>query len=100
MKPSQDAGADPQDDQRKLTESVDKQAERMKRAAKDRLTLLAQTRFLGTIGILMVLPIVAGAYLGLWLDSLAPGYSVRWTTSLIFLGAVLGGVNVYLFIRE
>jgi ATP synthase protein I len=90
----------PREDRHRLTESVEQQTERMKRAARDRLTLLAQTRFLGTIGILLVLPIVAGAYLGLWLDSLAPGYSVRWTTSLIFLGVVVGGVNVYLFIRE
>jgi ATP synthase protein I len=95
-----DPRAGPRDIRRELTESVEKQAERMKRADKDRPTLLAQTRYLGTVGILLVLPIIVGAYLGQWLDSLEPGYSVRWTVSLIFLGAVIGGVNVYLFIRE
>jgi ATP synthase protein I len=44
--------------------------------------------------------VVAGAYLGRWLDSLLPGYSLRWTLSLIFLGLVVGGVNVYLYVRE
>jgi ATP synthase protein I len=47
-----------------------------------------------------VLPVVGGAYLGQWLDSLLAGYSIRWTVSLILLGVFLGAVNVYLFIRE
>jgi len=87
-------------EKRTLTESVDRQTERMKRAAENRPTLLAQTRYLGTIGILLVLPVIVGAYLGQWLDSIEPGYSVRWTVSLIFLGVVSGGVSVYLFIRD
>lgn len=84
----------------KLAESVDRQAERLQRSQRERNTLLAQTRYLGTIGILLVLPIIAGAYLGQWLDSLQAGYTVRWTVSLIFLGVVIGGINVYLFIRD
>jgi ATP synthase protein I len=47
-----------------------------------------------------VLPVVAGAYLGHWLDGLAPGYSIRWTLSLLFLGLVIGGFNVYFLIRS
>ena len=93
-------GANQHGDLHKLTESVDRQAERLKRAAKERPTLLAQTRFLGTIGVLLVLPVVVGAYLGQWLDSLQPGYSVRWTVSLILLGVFVGGLNAYFFIRE
>jgi ATP synthase protein I len=85
---------------RKLTESVDRQTKRIKRAAENQPTLLAQTRYLGTIGTLLVLPVIVGAYLGQWLDGIEPGYSVRWTVSLIFLGVVVGGVNVYLFIRD
>lgn len=92
--------ANQKSDHRKLAESVDRQAERLQRAAKNRPTLLAQTRYLGTIGVLLVLPIVVAAYLGQWLDSLQPGYSVRWTAGLIFLGVIVGAVNVYLFIRE
>lgn len=72
----------------------------MQQAERDRPTLLAQTAYIGTLGLLFVVPVVAGAYLGRWLDSLAAGYSIRWTLSMIFLGVMIGAVNVYLFIRE
>ena len=54
----------------------------------------------GTLGLLFVVPIVGGAYLGRWLDSLAAGYSVRWTVSLIVLGIVVGAYNVFRFLKE
>jgi ATP synthase protein I len=72
----------------------------MKQAEHDRPTLMGQTVYIGTLGLLLVLPILGGAYLGRWLDGLAEGYSVRWTVSLIVLGVALGGMNVYLFIRN
>ena len=72
----------------------------MQQAERDRPTLIGQTVYIGTLGLLFVLPVVAGAYLGRWLDGLAAGYSVRWTVSLILLGVMTGALNVYLFIRE
>jgi ATP synthase protein I len=84
----------------RLRRRVELQARRMKQAEKERPTLLSQTVYIGTLGLLFVLPLVGGAYLGRWLDSLAEGYSVRWTLSMILLGVILGGINVYLFIRE
>lgn len=54
----------------------------------------------GTLGLLLVVPMVGGAYLGRWLDSLSAGYETRWTISLIILGIVIGIGNVILFIRE
>ena len=54
----------------------------------------------GTLGLLFVVPIVGGAYLGRWLDSLAAGYSVRWTVSLIVLGIAVGGYNVFRFLKD
>ena len=72
----------------------------MKQAEKDRPTLISQTVYTGTLGVLLVLPVVAGAYLGHWLDNLMEGYSMRWTLSMIILGVFIGAVNVYLFIRE
>lgn len=84
----------------RLHRQVERQARRMRQAERDRPTLLAQTAYIGTLGLLIVLPVVAGAYLGSWLDSLAAGYSIRWTLSLIFLGVIIGAVNVYLFIRD
>jgi len=89
-----------QSEQRRLEERVGRQAERMKRAEKDRRGLLGQTVHLGTLGLVFVLPVVAGAYLGSWLDSRLEGYAVHWTLSMIFLGVVIGAINVYLLIRE
>jgi ATP synthase protein I len=83
-----------------LREAVERQAKRMQKAEQERPTLIGQTVFLGTLGLLFVLPVVGGAYLGIWLDSLVSGYSTRWTISLILLGVFIGGLNVYLFVRE
>ncbi|HKJ09154.1 MAG TPA: AtpZ/AtpI family protein [Gammaproteobacteria bacterium] len=83
-----------------LQRKVTQQARRMRKAERDRPTLLAQTRFIGSLGLLFVLPVILGAYLGLWLDERMPGYSVAWTVALITLGVVIGAVNVYLYVRE
>jgi len=83
-----------------LRKQVERQARRMQKAERDRPNLLGQTVYAGTLGLLFVLPVVGGAYLGHWLDSLAAGYSTRWTLSLILLGIFVGALNVYLFIRE
>jgi ATP synthase protein I len=83
-----------------LKEEVAKQIRRMKQAEQDRPTLLRQTVYLGTLGLMFVLPVIVGAYVGRWLDGLSPGYSMRWTLSLIVLGMGVGIVNVYLNMRE
>lgn len=72
----------------------------MKQAEHDRPTLMSQTVYIGTLGLVFVLPVVGGAYLGRWLDGLASGYSIRWTVSLILLGVMVGMINVYLLIRD
>lgn|GEM_PF-271771 len=84
----------------KLREDVAHQVERMRQAERERDTLLAQAAYLGTLGLLFVLPVIAGAYLGHWLDDRATGYPVRWTISLIVLGVAVGALNVALFIRR
>ena len=84
----------------RLREDVERQVKRMKKAERERQTLLAQTVFLGTLGLVFVLPVVAGAYLGRWLDGMIEGYSMRWTLSMLFLGIIIGAFNVYLLVRE
>jgi ATP synthase protein I len=83
-----------------LRRRVERQARRMQQAERDRPTLLGQSVYIGTLGLLLVLPMVGGAFLGHWLDSLVSGYSVRWSVSLIVLGALLGAINVFLFVRD
>ena len=84
----------------RLRKSVEKQVKRMRRAEKERPTLLAQSVYLGTLTLIFVLPVILGAYLGNWLDNMAQGYSMHWTLGLIFLGLGIGALNVYMFIRE
>jgi ATP synthase protein I len=90
----------PVGDLERLEHQVEKQVQRMERAELERRTLLAQTAYIGVLGLLFVLPVIGGAYLGQWLDSLLAGYSMRWTLSLFFIGVVIGAANVYFFVRE
>jgi len=82
-----------------LEKAAQRDAERLKEADKNRPTLVAQTVYLGSLALLMVVPVIGGAYLGRWIDGLFEGYSVRWTVSLIVLGVFIGIVNIYLFIK-
>ena len=94
------APADSGSPDRKLENTVQKQAGRIKRAEKERRTVVGETVYLGTLGLMFVLPVIAGAYLGEWLDKLSQGYEVHWTVSMIVVGVVIGGVNVYLFVSN
>lgn len=87
-------------DRQNLKMKVESQIKRMKKAEHDRPNLLSQTVYIGTLGIVMVLPVIAGAYLGHWLDSLMAGYSMRWTLSLLFAGIVIGIFNVYFLVKD
>lgn len=80
---------------RRLIEQVERQATRLRRARRERDSLLAGAGYIGVLGLVLVLPVVAGAYLGVWLDNLSPGYSVRWTLGCILLGLVIGVMNVW-----
>ncbi len=83
-----------------LTKQVEKQARRMKKARQEQDTLLSQTIYLSTLGLLFIVPVIGGAYFGIWLDKMQDGYSVFWTASMLLLGLIIGVMNVYLFIRE
>ncbi|MGZ8151814.1 MAG: AtpZ/AtpI family protein [Methylovulum sp.] len=86
--------------QQQLKKKVENQIKRMKKAERDRSTLLSQTVYIGTLGLVMILPIIGGVYLGHWLDSMATGYSTRWTLSLLLTGLVVGIFNVYFLIKD
>jgi ATP synthase protein I len=88
------------DPNERLQQEVRKRVRRMERAERERSSLLAQSVFLGSIAGMFVVPVVAGAYIGHWLDELQHGYSVRWTVSLILVGVFVGGMNVYLYLKK
>lgn len=82
-----------------LLDSTSEDVRRLQKREKQPATLIGLMLYGGVLGILFVVPLVGGAYLGRWLDSLAQGYSVRWTLSLIVLGIALGIYNVIHFLR-
>lgn len=79
--------------------SVRREVRRLARARRQRRGLLGQSLYLGTLGIVFVLPLVAATYLGLWVDRQLPGYSVRGTVSGIVIGLAVGALDVYLLLR-
>lgn len=85
---------------RRLESRIERKVQRLQRAEQERRSVIGETAYLGTLGVLFVLPVIAGAYLGQWLDERLQGYAVHWTASLIVVGVVVGAVNVYLFVRE
>jgi ATP synthase protein I len=90
----------PDHEEHELRRRVEQDARRLRKAEGEREGLLIQTVYLGTLGLVFVLPVVTGAYLGHWLDGMSEGYSMRWTLSLLFLGLVVGAFNVYFLIRS
>lgn len=86
--------------QRRLKRRIENQVKRIKKADRERPNLLSQTVYVGTLGLVMVLPIIGGAYLGHWLDSITSGYSMRWTLGLLIAGIVVGMFNVYFLIQN
>jgi ATP synthase protein I len=87
-------------DRKKLADDTRRDVDRLKQRERKPATLIGIVFYGGTLGLLFVVPIVGGAYLGRWLDSLSPGYSVRWTVSLIVLGIGVGIYNVWRFLKD
>ncbi|MGB7988203.1 MAG: AtpZ/AtpI family protein [Candidatus Methylophosphatis roskildensis] len=87
-------------DRDKLIEDTGKDVRRLEERERAPATWAGIAFYGGTVGLLFVVPIVGGAYLGRWLDSLTAGYSVRWTVSLIVLGIALGAYNAYRFMKD
>ncbi len=85
---------------KRFKHEIERDVKRLRDAERSRRTLLAETVYLGTVGLLFVLPIVAGAYIGRWLDGMVEGYSIRWTIGLLLLGVGVGAVNVYLLVMK
>ena len=84
----------------KLLEQTQRDIDRLSKKEKAPAGWMGVLFYGGTLGLLFVTPIVLGAYLGRWLDTLVAGYSVRWTVSLIVLGIVTGAYNAYTFIQR
>jgi len=81
-------------------QSVQRDSERQHRGETERAGLFGLLMYGGTLGLLLAIPMVGGAYLGHWLDSLNPHFGTRWTVSLIILGVAAGIWNMVWYIRS
>ncbi|MBI3992353.1 MAG: AtpZ/AtpI family protein [Candidatus Lambdaproteobacteria bacterium] len=91
---------DKRPDRWQLKETLERKVARMERAERERSSLLAQTGILGMLGLVFVIPVVAGALLGRWMDTLFGKASSGWTLGMILLGVVVGAVNMFLYLRR
>jgi len=80
-------------EKKKLTEEVEKSARDILRSRREK-SFWHYTALLGVGGWLFVLPVVAGAYLGRYLDSRVQA-GISWTITCILLGLALGLYNVW-----
>lgn len=85
---------------KKLLEETRRDLLRLDKKASHQATWVGMLLYGGMLGLLFVIPVVAGAYIGHWLDTLVTGYSASWTLSLIILGIVVGCYNVFRFLQE
>lgn len=84
----------------KLRQSISSDLKKHQNFEREKQSVLAQSVFLGTIGVVIVTPIVAGAYFGLWLDDQYKTFSFSWTISFIIIGVVVGVFNAIYFVKE
>ena len=87
-------------DRWRLKRQLQRDVERMEDAERKGPSALAQTAMLGGLVLMMVIPVVVGAYLGRWVDRTWSDGDGHWTLGLIIAGAVVGAMNVYLYLRE
>jgi len=80
--------------------AVKRDNERGKNGERHKAGFLGLLFYGGILGLLLVVPMVTGAFLGRWLDSLHEAYETRWTVSLIILGIATGIWNVIWYIRR
>ncbi len=83
--------------QQQLKNKIEHQIKRIKKAEHEHRPNLPS---IGMLGLVMVLPVIGGVYLGHWLDDMVEGYSTHWTLSLLFAGLVMGIFNVYFLIKD
>ena len=83
----------------RFAREVDESARRLLKARAGRAEHWRQAALLGVGGWLLVVPVVAGAYLGRWLDRSRDG-GQSWTLTLIVLGLAVGAFNFWTYYRR
>lgn len=81
----------------RFSEKVEKSAEELMKARRERSRFWHYAQMLGVGGWLFVIPVVAGAYLGRYMDSKLGG-EISWTITFIIIGIAVGVYNVWYFL--
>lgn len=80
--------------------AIRRRAERMQQARNERkYSPLSGLGVFGVIGWSVAIPTVAGAFLGMWLNRVAP-QSFSWPIALILGGVVVGGMVAWSWIDK
>jgi ATP synthase protein I len=86
--------------ERDVTGIVGRKAERKLRARRERRRgVWFGLGMFGLVGWAVALPTVTGVALGLWLDARFPS-RISWTLSLLLLGALLGSLNAWYWVKR
>ncbi|HXE31100.1 MAG TPA: AtpZ/AtpI family protein [Terriglobales bacterium] len=92
------AGAD-SEAQRQLRHAVQRDVRRRRLGARYG-DVIAAVAYLGTLGVAIAAPIVAGAFAGAWLDGRRAGYSSVWTLAGLIVGTVVGVLDAVALLRR
>ena len=79
-------------EEEKLRQTAERQIRRQRANEQDKRDIYSAAAKLGLLGLVGVLPVVGGAYLGLWLDNHFGTYG--FTLLLILVGVLVGAWNV------
>jgi ATP synthase protein I len=80
-----------------FSEKVEKSAEDLMKSRKEKSRFWHYAQMLGVGGWLFVIPVVAGAYLGRYLDERTRG-EISWTITFIIIGVAVGAYNIWYFL--
>lgn len=84
---------------RGFRETVDRKAERKRRARGERDQVWFWLGMFGLVGWAVAVPTIGGVFLGRWLDQQFDG-QVSWTITLLLAGVALGCLNAWYWIRQ
>jgi ATP synthase protein I len=82
---------------KKFSEDIDKSAKELLKGRKEKTSFWRYAYIIGVGGWLFVIPIVAGAYLGRYLDKKTEGGGISWTITFIIIGIAIGIYNIWHF---
>jgi len=95
-----DQKQDDDDKIRKVQQAIELRRARKRRwREKGERSIGQNLALMGSLGWLMVAPILTGVLVGRWLDKTF-GQDIMWTAAFIFLGVIIGGVLVWSRIKD